>query len=227
MTRDNYNIIIENYLDGSMTPSEKNEFERQLLKDEELSKMFAERKNIQDIYITTHEMLALKKTIRASIEFQKKREKKHYLTTWKFSLSAASVIIFMLLGYIFVFDKAPSRDKNYISIEPPKGDSVTGINHNINTYSNRDIVKGKGHFDEFFPDEYAQLHTTDTICFTWPLSITSKVLLLYDSKGQLIKKMKIKKNNHKYYLLPGTLNEGIYYWKFMNDTTLIRISLQK
>ncbi len=52
-----------------------------------------------------------------------------------------------------------------------------------------------------------------------------RYLTIYNNKGELVKKVTIKKKVKEYVLMPGTLKPGVYHWKFMNDTTLIRITV--
>ena len=92
-------------------------------------------------------------------------------------------------------------------------------------YSNIDILVRKESVDDFFPDEFTVLKANDTIIFKWPSSLNERYLTIYNSKGELVKKATIKKKIKEFTLLPGVLKPGIYYWKFINDTTLIRITV--
>ncbi len=227
MKKDHFDQI-EDYLDGSMNDREREEFEELLNTDPELRKSFEERKKLQELYTTSYRINELKTKIAAAVSEEKTKSNSRRVwlnSNYRMIAAAAVILAIAVFGSIMIFDNRSLEDLEQIAIGSPS-DSVTGKSaEDMANYANRDKVTGTGTFDEFFPDEFSQLSTTDSICFKWPATIPSKFLLLYDSKGMLVKKIKIRKKAKEYWMMPGTLKEGTYFWKFMHDTTLIRITV--
>lgn len=224
MKKDHFNLI-EDYLDGSMNPEERTEFENLLKSDAELQKLLDERIQLQELYVADHRINELRSKISTSLKNEKQTAGTSIFRNYRMVAAAAVIITLAVFGSVLVFNNRSVDDEEYITVVPLP-DSVAGkAATGPGSYANKDAVKGKGTFDDFFPDEFSRLYTSDSICFTWPASMPSRFLMLYDSKGKLVKKIKIKKKASEYWLMPGTLSEGTYYWKFMHDTTLIRISV--
>jgi|GEM_PF-2550737 len=245
MKKDDYNDRIEDYLDGSMSNKERLDFERLLATDPDFRKLLDERKEFQELYVTTHKITRLRSKISEAINSEKATEKTTGASItgqigrilpgiFGRTAVAAAIIALAVIGSLLLFDTGAGKDE-YITLADRQAasatkqtDSITGkAASEITGYANREIVTGTGTFDEYFPDEFTKLHTSDTIRFAWPEPRASRHLMIFDSKGQLVKKLKLKKKASEYLLMPGILGEGIYYWKFMNDTTLIRISVNK
>jgi hypothetical protein len=225
MKKDHFDQI-EDFLDGSMNDREREEFENLLNTDPEIRKSFEERKKLQEFYTTSYRINELKTKIAAAVSNEKTSSKNVWLRNNYRTIAAAAVILAIaVFGSIMIFDNRSLEDLQQIAISTPS-DSVVGKSaEDMANYANKDKVTGTGTFDEFFPDEFSRLSTNDSICFKWPATIPSKFLLLYDSKGMLVKKIKIRKKAKEYWMMPGTLKEGTYFWKFMHDTTLIRITV--
>lgn len=229
MKKDDYFDRIEDYLDGSMSMDERAAFENLLASDAELKIRLDDRKKFQELYVTTHRINELRGKISGAIQTEKgdtKNRAGFFSGNFRMLAAAAAIIALAVIGSVLMFNNNSGEGEEFITIAPVPADSIAGTAPTRpGEYANKDIIKGKGTFDEYFPDEFTLLYTSDTICFTWPETVPSRYLMLFDEKGKLVKKLKLKKNTREYLLMPGTLTEGTWYWKFLNDTTLIRISV--
>ncbi len=219
---DNDNELIESFLDGTLNDQEKEAFLARLETDAALAKAFDERRLLQESYVEASKRIKLKKQIR-SIVTEEKRRVSNQRKIW---LAAASVILLATLGSILIYNaRNKGTERQYAKEQASPDQAVQGKQYNMEEYGNMDVVVRNAAVDDFFPDEFTELKSTDTICFRWPSTLTERFLTIYNSKGQLVKKVTIKKKVKEYVLLPGILQPGVYFWKFMNDTALIRITV--
>ena len=219
---DNDNELIESFLDGTLNDQEKEAFLARLETDAALAKAFDERRLLQESYVEASKRIKLKKQIR-SIVTEEKRRVSNQRKIW---LAAASVILLATLGSILIYNaRNKGTERQYAKEQASPDQAVQGKQYNMEEYGNMDVVVRNAAVDDFFPDESTELKSTDTICFRWPSTLTERFLTIYNSKGQLVKKVTIKKKVKEYVLLPGILQPGVYFWKFMNDTALIRITV--
>ena len=143
---------------------------------------------------------------------------------------AATFILLAAIGSVLIYNSSERMPKEeyaseQTSPETEDREATQKKSNSMEEYSNIDILVRKESVDDFFPDEFTVLKANDTIIFKWPSSLNERYLTIYNSKGELVKKATIKKKIKEFTLLPGVLKPGIYYWKFINDTTLIRITV--
>lgn len=214
--------LIERFLEGTLNDQEKEAFLARVDEESEFAAAFAERKLLQESYTEATRRIELKKQIRSLVGDVKRKESNQ----WKIWLAAASLILLATVGSFLIYNEQTSKTESQYAEEQQSPDqAVQGKQNKMGEYGNMDIVERKESVDDFFPDEFTLLKTSDTICFKWPSSMNLRYLTIYNSKGELVKKVTIKKKVKEYVLIPGTLNPGVYYWKFMNDSTLIRITV--
>ncbi|MBL7906167.1 MAG: hypothetical protein JNL22_14175 [Bacteroidales bacterium] len=219
---DNDFELIERFLEGSLNQQESADFLHRVESDPEFAKMFSERKLLQKTYTEASKRMELKKQLKSLITDEKRKTSSQR----KIWLAAASLIVLAVIGSLLYYNSGnPGNEKQYAKELPSPDEAVQGNQNNMEEYGNMDVVERKESVDDFFPDEFTPLKTNDTICFKWPSSMNLRYLTIYNSKGELVKKVTIKKKVKEYVLLPGILKPGVYYWKFMNDSTLIRITV--
>lgn len=214
--------LIERYLEGSLNDQETGDFSKRLESDPAFAKMFSERKLLQETYTEATKRIELKKQIRSVVGVEKRRASNQR----KILLAAASLIVLATIGSLLIYNaRNTGQEKQYAKEQPTNDQALEGKQNKMSEYGNMDVVERKEAVDDFFPDEFTPLKANDTICFKWPSSMNLRYLTIYNNKGELVKKVTIKKKVKEYVLLPGILKPGVYYWKFMNDTTLIRITV--
>jgi hypothetical protein len=157
-------------------------------------------------------------------------ENRRTTTNRRVWLAAASLILLALAGSVLLYNSSWRKPEQQFAKEqtsPENGDRAATQRkvNSMEEYSNVDVLVRKDSVNDFFPDEFTVLKPTDTIIFKWPASLNERYLTIYNSKGELVKKATIKANVIKYTLLPGVLKPEVYYWKFMNDSALIRIKV--
>lgn len=219
---DNNIELIERFLEGSLNDQEKNAFLLRVESEPELAQAFSERKLLQESYTEATRRIELKKQIR-SVVGEEKRRSSYQRKIW---LAAASLIVLATIGSLLIYNSGSKRLENKYAKEQKSTDpAVQGKQNKMGEYGNMDVVVRKESVDDFFPDEFTSLKASDTICFKWPSSLNLRYLTIYNHKGELVKKVTIKKKVKEYVLMPGVLKPGVYHWKFMNDSTLIRITV--
>ncbi len=219
---DNDIELIERFLEGTLKDLEKEAFLARVEAEPELAAAIAERKLLQESYTEATHKIELKKQIR-SVVGEEKRKASNQRKIW---LAAASLIVLATIGSFLIYNARNSGTENQYAKEQPSPDqALQGKQNKMGEYGNMDVVVRKESVDDFFPDEFTPLKASDTICFKWPSSLNLRYLTIYNNKGELVKKVTIKKKVKEYVLLPGVLKPGVYFWKFMNDSTLIRITV--
>ncbi|MHC1777555.1 MAG: hypothetical protein AB9834_19310 [Lentimicrobium sp.] len=219
---DNDIELIERFLEGSLNKREEEAFLARLESEPEFAQAFSERKLLQKTYTEATKRIELKKQIR-SVVGEEKRRAAYQRKIW---LAAASLIVLATIGSFLIYNARNNGTENQYAKEFPSPDqAVQGKQNKMGEYGNMDVVERKESVDDFFPDEFTPLKASDTICFKWPSSMNLRYLTIYNNKGELVKKVTIKKKVKEYVLIPGILKPGVYHWKFMNDTTLIRITV--
>jgi len=212
--------LIERYADGMMADSEREAFEQGLEAEPELKRMLNEYTLIKKTYIEASRRIELKQTIQAAIATNKTVR----LNQRKMWLIAASVMLIAAIGTLIVFSTGTKKPDNQFTANSLPGEkAVEGKQNTMKEFGNMDVVKLNIPDNAFFPDEYTYLKANDTILFQWPSELSQRYLTIYNSRGELVMKATIKKNIKEYVLMPGVLKPGVYYWKFMNDSMLIRI----
>jgi hypothetical protein len=221
-TSDNEIELIERFLEGSLNEQEKGAFLARVESDPEFAQAFSERKLLQESYTEATRRIELKKQIR-SVVGEEKRRASNQRKIW---LAAASLIVLATIGSFLIYNAQNNgTDTQYAKEQPSPDQEVKGKQNKMGEYGNLDVVERKESVDDFFPDEFTPLKASDTICFRWPSSLNLRYLTIYNHKGELVKKVTIKKKVKEYVLMPGVLKPGVYHWKFMNDSTLIRITV--
>jgi len=219
---DNDIELIEQFLEGSLNDQENTAFLARVESEPAFAAAFAGRKLLQETYTEATKRIELKKQIR-SVVGEEKRRSSFQRKIW---LAAASLILLAMLGSILIYNaRNKGTERQYAKEQASPDRAVQGKQYNMEEYGNMEVVVRNAAVDDFFPDEFTELKSTDTICFRWPSTLTERFLTIYNSKGQLVKKVTIKKKVKEYVLLPGILEPGVYFWKFMNDTALIRITV--
>ena len=218
--------LIEKYLEGSLSENEETAFQERLANDDVFADTFAERKLLQEVFIEESVRSNIKKTISTAMA-EEKRKTKVNRRIW---MAAATFILLAAIGSVLIYNSSERMPKEeyaseQTSPETEDREATQKKSNSMEEYSNIDILVRKESVDDFFPDELTVLKANDTIIFKWPSSLNERYLTIYNSKGELVKKATIKKKIKEFTLLPGVLKPGIYYWKFINDTTLIRITV--
>lgn len=223
MKNSNFDIeLIERFLEGTLNDQEKEAFLARVESEPEFAKKFSARKLLQETYTEATKRIELKKKIRSVVD-EEKRKVSNQRKIW---LVAASLIVIATIGSLLIYNSRTNKQENQYAKEQNSSDqAVQGKQNRMGEYGNMDVVVRNAAVDDFFPDEFTELKSTDTICFRWPSTLTERFLTIYNSKGQLVKKVTIKKKVKEYVLMPGILEPGVYFWKFMNDTALIRITV--
>lgn len=101
---DKYFDWIENYLDGTLSPEEREEFEKALEVDKALAEDFTQRKKISEYWNLAGEYQNTKKNIQKIIREEKPRK----LQTNKYLLIAASVVV--LFGITWVIWNSATKN---------------------------------------------------------------------------------------------------------------------
>jgi len=214
--------LIERFLDGTLSDQENADFHARVESDPEFARLFAERKLLQKTYTEATKRIELKKQV-SSLIADEKRKAAYRQKVW---LAAASLVVLATIGSLLIYNaRSHKSESQYAKEQPSRDRAIEGKQNKMNEYGNMDVVVRKESVDDFFPDEFTTLKANDTICFKWPSAMSLRYLTIYNNKGELVKKVTIKKKVKEYVLLPGVLKPGIYYWKFMNDSTLIRITV--
>ncbi len=218
--------LIEKFLEGSLSENEETAFQERLANDVGFADAFAKRKLLQKAFVEATVRADIKKTIGSAIAGEKRKAQTHR-RIW---LAAATLIILATVGSLLIYNSFNRMPENQFAIEqnlPEKEDreAMERKSNSMEEYGNLDVLVRKESVDDFFPDELTVLKANDTIIFKWPSSLNERYLTIYNSKGELVKKEKIKKKVKEFTLLPGILKPGVYFWKFMNDSTLIRITV--
>lgn len=214
--------LIESFLEGSLNDQENKAFLARVESEPAFAAAFAERKLLQETYTEATKRIKLKKQIR-SVVGEEKRRASFQRKIW---LAAASLVILATIGSFLIYNAQNSGTESQYAKEQPSPDqAVQGKQNKMGEYGNKDVVERKESVDDFFPDEFTPLKANDTISFKWPSSMNLRYLTIYNNKGELLKKVTIENKVKEYALMPGVLTPGVYYWKFMNDTSLIRITV--
>lgn len=214
--------LIERFLEGSLNGIETEAFMARVEKDPEFAQVFEERKLLQEAYIEAHSRIELKSKIKLVVTAEKLK-KANQRKIW---LAAASLIVLATIGSFLIYNSINNKQENqYAKEQTSPEQAIERKNNKMNEYGNMDVVVRKESIDDFFPDEFTPLKASDTICFKWPSSMNLRYLTIYNNKGELVKKVTIKKKMKEYVVKPGILKPGVYFWKFMNDSTLIRITV--
>ena len=218
--------LIEKYLEGSLSKNEEAAFQERLANDVGFADTFTERKQLQEAFIEASMRSEIKKSIRSAIA----KESHRTITNRRVWLTAAAVVLLAAVASVLMYNSSgrmPEKQYAKEQTSPEKGDKEATQKklNSMEEYSNMDVLVRKESVDDFFPDESTVLKPTDTIIFKWPSSLNERYLTIYNSKGELVRKATIRKKAKEYTLLPGVLKPGVYYWKFMNDSALIRITV--
>ncbi|MGV8111530.1 MAG: hypothetical protein AB2L17_01360 [Lentimicrobium sp.] len=218
-----YAELIERFLEGALSDDELVFFKKQLESDPEMAEVYRQRIALQELWVESTRRGMLKKQIGQVIA----REKQSVRARRNIWLAAAAVVVLSVIGSLLIFNTRNTKpEEQYAAGQETPLPATEGKQNQMNEYGNIDIVKPAKSVDDFFPDEYTPLKSNDTIVFRWPSSMETRYLTIYNNKGELVKKVTIRKKVKEYMLLPGVLKPGIYYWKMMNDSTLIRITVQ-
>lgn len=214
--------LIEQFLEGSLNDHEKEAFLARVNSEPEFARAFAERKFMQETYTEATKRIELKTQI-STVMADEKRRKSGQRRIW---LAAASLILLAAIGAVLIYIvTSTGSEKQYAKEQSPPDQAVQGKQNPMGEYGNIDVLTRKEISDDFFPDEYTNIKASDTICFKWPASENHRYLTIYNRKGDLVKKVTIKKKVKEYVMVPGILKPGVYYWKFMEDSSLIRITV--
>lgn len=218
--------LIEKHLEGSLSEKQEITFQERIANDSGFAGLFAERQLLQEAYTEA----ALRSSIKRNIFSAMVEERGLTKTRNRIWMAAATLILLATIGSVLIYNSSGRMPEEQYATElnSPENEDREAIqrkSNNMEEYSNIDVLVRKESVDDFFPDELTMLKATDTIIFKWPSSLNERYLTIYNGKGELVKKATIKKKVNEFILLPGILKPGVYYWKFMNDSTLIRITV--
>ena len=214
--------LIEKYLEGSLEISEENAFLERLKSEPDFAKLYEQRKKLQTAYVASARRIHIKKKIQNAIFLEKKRG-----TAQRYYWYAAAILSFITIGSILLYTNKPINNTEAYSLEGSDTLSIIhGEKRTPENYANLETVKPVYEITDFSPHEESTILSSDSIDFIWPGNIQTDYLTIYNSKGVLVKKVKIKSKTKKITLMPGELAPGIYFWKLMNDSSLIRITIK-
>ena len=215
MSKNNiYHDLIEKYLEGTLTVSERETFEEQLKTDPILSKELLNRKMIQANWVKAGEREQVREHIHHVIKTAKSRQ-----VTRKMSwlMAAASLLLVLGIGSLFFPQHNQNLKDHEFLLSSEK--LIQGQQNEAKKYGKVDsLVKNKTDFaNRYSPADIAIFNTTDTILFSWPANNRIEKLIIFDQKGIRILEKSIQSSSVEYKLLPSSLKPGTYTWTLPTD----------
>ena len=228
----NYPEIIEKYLEGTLSASEREDFEDRLKKDPKLSEELSSRQLIQENWVKATRKVEVRNHIRRVI----KTEKSGLISRNLFWLSvAASFLIILGISSLYFYQRGQNvSDREFLSNgnnSLSKESFITGKQAEIKEYGsieyageNRNIA-----FNRLLPKNGAIYQATDTITFVWPAASfeNEEPLIITDENGEKVVEIKLRNGAIGYKLLPSRLKPGTYTYILQPKALNYKFSIVK
>jgi len=226
-----YNDLIERYLDGTLSATEKVLFDEKLKADPILSKMLSSRIMLQKTWVKDGKHRQVKEHINHLINIEK-QDYKSRSNTW---LVAASLIVLLGIGSLFFVRHAQNQnDREFLSggksLNKHKSEKfIQGQQNEIKKYGSVDSVETnkKVADNRYLPADRSVYQASDTISFIWPATVIKERLIIFDEKGSKVAEVPLKTYAVEYKLLPSTLKPGSYIWTLPPNELKYQFSIRQ
>lgn len=208
MLNENDIALVENYLEGKLSGKELESFLDLKEGDPDFAQYIAFRQKIGDAWTTAGDYLEAKQWVKESLQGQYQSKKTNLnRSSW---YAMAAVILILLGVYLIVkfssqtIDETPGFASKNNEIEVNMG---VPIEHkaSIDTLTSEPLLKGT-----INGTIYA---ITDTLSFSWESKKSFKNLIISRIENDsVIMRVPLNKDQFDYYLSPGALASGNYYW---------------
>lgn len=210
-TNNNYDELIERFLDGTFSDPEKAAFIEKMNNNPELEKAVKEQTWLRENWRKAHQLRKTREEVANAIK-REKAQKRRQKITW---IAAASVLLLFAIPTMLYFNKEPGS-----SIQIAKDTQTDDTTQEIigtpqfkkaeekATYGIADTVK------LIAPKKNQQFSRNDSIVFRWiPVLSDSTYIVIQNGKlRQTVFKEKLLKGRSGFTLEAGFLPEGAYRW---------------
>ena len=226
-----YSDLIERYLEGTLTDTEKVLFEDRLKTDSILSKTLSTRIMLQKSWVKDVEQKQIKQHITHLINIEK-QDHKSRSNSW---LVAASLIALLGISSLFFVQHTRNQnDREFLSgdkiLNKQKSEKfIQGQQNEIKKFGSVDNVETNKTVadNRYLPADRSVYQASDTIPFIWPATVIKERLIIFDEKGSKVAEVTLEKETVEFKLLPSTLKPGSYTWTLPPNELKYQFSIRQ
>jgi len=207
----NYDELIERFLDGTIPDKEKADFMEKMNNDPEIEREVREQTLLKENWVKAHQLKKTREEVAVAIKREKAQNRRHIIT-W---IAAASVLFLFAVPALFYFNDDSDRSLE-MAKDTQRNDSIQEI-IGIPQFKSAEEKANFGIADTLkliAPINNQQFSRKDSIVFQWTpaLSDSTYISIQNGKSGQTVFKEKLFTGRSDFTLEGGFLPVGSYHW---------------
>ncbi|MCX6249475.1 MAG: hypothetical protein NTX61_01865 [Bacteroidetes bacterium] len=216
--------LIELFIDGELNPEETIRIENRLKEDQDFARLFQLRKTLPGIWNKSNQYEQVKKEVIHAFE-NKENKQLSFFRSRNYALAAVILIFIASIAIYSIFIHGHNAKNSNSDNLVKKEDSLVIRNpENPAAKARKETVSTNKEktFCLLEPKDSTTYKCTQKILFQWKKNNKIATLYIFLIKtDKLVFKKEIPVGQDSCVLVPGTLNEGEYYW-YLNDPMIKR-----
>lgn len=202
---------IENFLDGTLTDQEVEEFKEKLNFDSEFARLYQERLRLKEAWINAHQLDQTRKEVKRAIQHEKSQRRRQYI-----QLAAVASVLILIGIPAFLYFNGDFNKKSSITSETTSTDSLQDI-IGIPQFKTAEEKASFGVVDSvklISPVKNQVFNQNDSAIFCWKPGLPDSTFIVITAvkNKQVIFREKIVKGRQFFYLENNFLPTGEYQW---------------